>query len=109
MERDDDLEDVEMEDRETKDGGGGDIYDEQGSAGGSTEISAAHRTPTFIPPPLSPYNSNRLLAEVLMERDEDLEESEMEDREMEDGGGGANIYDEQGIRRGDMGQILAQW
>jgi len=67
--------------------GGGDIYDEQGSARGSAEISAAHPTRTFIPPPLSPYNSNRLLAEVPMERDEDLEEAEMEDRETEDGGG----------------------
>ena len=43
-----------------------------------------------------------------MERDEDLEEAEMEDRETEDGGG-ANSYDEQGIRRGDTGQILARW
>ena len=30
-----------------------------------------------------------------MERDEDLEDGEMVDREMEDGGGGSNIYDEQ--------------
>jgi hypothetical protein len=62
------------------------IYDEQGSAGGSAKISAARPTPSFIPPPLSPYN--RLLAEILMERDEDLEEAEMEDRETEDGAGG---------------------
>ena len=67
-------------------GGGSNIYDEQGSAGGSAEISAAHPTPSFnIPPPLSPYN--RLLAKVLMERDEDLGEAEMEDRETKDGGG----------------------
>jgi hypothetical protein len=79
VERDEDLEDAEMEDREMEDGGGSNIYDEQGSAGGSAEISAAqHTTPSFIPPPLSPYN--RLLAEVLMERDEDLEKAEMEDR-----------------------------
>jgi hypothetical protein len=69
-------------------------YDEQSSAGGASEISAAHPTPSFIPPPLNPYN--RLLAEVLMERDEDLEEAEMEERETEDGGEGSNIYDEQG-------------
>jgi len=70
----------------TEDGGGGsNIYDEQGSARGSAEISAAHPTPSFLPPPLSPYN--RLLSEVLMERDEDLE-----DAETEDGGVGSNIY-----------------
>ena len=87
IEMDEDLEEAEMEDRETEDGGGvSNIYDEQGSAGGSAKISAAHPTPSFIPPPLSPYN--RLLAEVLMERDEDLEEAEMEDRETEDGAGG---------------------
>ena len=86
MERDEDLEDGEMEDRERKDGGGvANIYDEQSSAGGAAEISAAHPIPSFIPPPLNPYN--RLLAEVLMERDEDLEDGEMEDREREDGGG----------------------
>jgi hypothetical protein len=86
IERDDDLEDADMKDWETKNGGGGN-YDEQGSAGGSAGISAAHPTPSFIPPPLSPYNSNIMLAEVLMERNEDLEEAEMEDRETEDGGG----------------------
>jgi len=64
---------------------GSNIYDEQGSVGGSAEISVAHPTPSFIPPPLSPYN--RLLAEVLMERDEDLEKAEMEDRETVDEGG----------------------
>ena len=32
-----------------------------------------------------------------MERNEDLEEAEMEERETEDGGEGSNIYDEQGI------------
>ncbi len=90
MERDEDLEDGEMEDREREDGGVANIYDEQSSAGGAAEISAAHPTPSFIPPPLNPYN--RLFAEVLMERDEDLEdvemeEREMEEREMEDGGG----------------------
>ena len=78
MERNEDLEDAEIEDRVTEDGGGGsNIYDEQGSAGGSDEISAAHPTPSFLPPPLSPYN--RLLSEVLMERDEDLEDAETED------------------------------
>ena len=46
--------------------GGSNIYDEQSSAGGAAEISA-HPTPFFIPPPLSPYD--RLMAEVLMERD----------------------------------------
>jgi len=51
--------------------------------------------PSFIPPPLNPYN--RVLGEVLMERNEDLEEAEMEERETEDGGEGSNIYDEQGI------------
>ena len=35
-----------------------------------------------------------------MERDEDLEDGEMVDREMEDGGGGSNIYDEQRSPRG---------
>jgi hypothetical protein len=96
MERDGDLEDGEMEDREREDGGGvANIYDEQSIAGGAAEISAAHPTPSFIPPPLkNPYN--RLLAEVLMERDEDLKEAEMEERETEDGGEGSNIYDEQG-------------
>jgi hypothetical protein len=40
MERDEDLEEVEMEERETVDGGeGSNIYDEQGSPGGSAEIS----------------------------------------------------------------------
>ena len=40
MERDEDLEEAEMEERETEDGGeGSNIYDEQGSAGGSAEIS----------------------------------------------------------------------
>ena len=86
MERDEDLEDGEMEDREIEDRGGSNIYDEQSSAGGSAEISAAHPTPFFIPPPLSPYD--RLMAEVLMERDEDLEEAEMEERGTEDGGKG---------------------
>jgi hypothetical protein len=100
MERDEDLEDGEMEDREREDGGGvASIYDEQSSAGGAAEISAAHPITSFIPPPrLHPYN--RLLAEVLMERDEDLEGGEMEDREREDGGGVANIYDEQSIAGG---------
>ena len=51
----------------------------------SYTFCAAHPTPSFIPSPLNPYN--RLLAEVLTERDEDLEEAEMEDRETEDGGG----------------------
>jgi hypothetical protein len=83
-----------MEDREREDGGGSNINDEQSSAGGASEISAAHLTPSFIPPPLNPYN--RLLAEVLMERDADLEEVEMDERETEDGGEGSNIYDEQG-------------
>ena len=96
MERDEDPEDGdEMQERETEDGGGSNHYDEQSSARGAAEISAAHPTPSFIPPPLkNPYN--RLLAEVLMERDEDLEEAEMEERETEDGGEGSNIYDEQG-------------
>ena len=97
MERDEDLEDGEMEDREREDGGVANIYDEQSSAGGASEISAAHPTPSFIPPPLNPYN--RLLVEVLMERDEDLEDGEMEDGEREDGGV-ANIYDEQSIAGG---------
>ena len=52
----------------------------------SYTFCAAHPTPSFIPPPLNPYN--RLLAEVLMERDDDLEDVEMEDRETKDGGGG---------------------
>ena len=51
----------------------------------SYTFCAAHPTPSFIPPPLNPYN--RLMAEVLMERDEVLEDAEMEDSEMEDGGG----------------------
>jgi hypothetical protein len=72
MERAEDLEDGEMEDREREDGGVANIYDEQSCAGGAAEISAAHSTPSFVPPPLNPYN--RLLDEVLMERDEDLEE-----------------------------------
>jgi hypothetical protein len=97
MERDEDLEDGEMEDREREDGGVANTYDEQSSAGGASEISAAHPTPSFIPPPLNPYN--RLLTEVLMERDEDLEGGEMEDREREDGGV-ANISDEQSIAEG---------
>ena len=100
MERDEDLEDGEMEDREREDGGGGaNIYDEQNIAGGAAEISAAHPTPSFILPPLkNPYN--RLLAEVLMEKDEDLNEAEMEERETEDGGEGSNIFDEQSIAGG---------
>jgi len=53
----------------------------------SYTFCAAHPTPpSFIPSPLNPYN--RLLAEVLMERDDDLEDAEMEDRETKDGGGG---------------------
>jgi hypothetical protein len=40
------------------------------------------------------------MAEVLMERDEDLEEAEIEERETEDGGEGSNIYDEQGSAGG---------
>jgi hypothetical protein len=59
--------------------------------------------PSFIPPPLNPYN--RVLAEVLMERDEDLEDGEMEDRETEDGGG-SNHYDEQS-RAGGAAEISA--
>jgi len=51
----------------------------------SYTFCAAHPTPSFIPSPLNPYN--RLLAEVLVEKDEDLEDAEMEDRETEDGGG----------------------
>ena len=40
MERDEDLEDGEMVDREMEDGGeGSNIYDEQSSAGGAAEIS----------------------------------------------------------------------
>ena len=59
----------------------------------------AHPTPSFILPPLkNPYNG--LLAEVLMEKDEDLNEAEMEEREMEDGGEGSNIFDEQSIAGG---------
>jgi hypothetical protein len=51
----------------------------------SYTFCATHLAPSFIPPPLNPYS--RLLAEVLMERDEDLEDVEMEDREKEEGGG----------------------
>jgi hypothetical protein len=40
-----------------------------------------------------------------MERDEDLNEAEMEERETEDGGEGSNIYDEQGSP-GDSAEIL---
>jgi len=72
MERDEDLEDGEMEDREREDEGVANIYDEQSSAGGAVETSAAHPNPSFISPPLNPYN--RLLVDVLMERDEDLED-----------------------------------
>ena len=55
MERDEDLEDGEMEDREREDGGGvANIYDEQSSAGGAAEISAAHPITSFIPPPVVP-------------------------------------------------------
>ena len=39
-----------------------------------------------------------------MERDEDLNEAEMEERETEDGGEGSNIYDEQGSP-GDSAEI----
>jgi hypothetical protein len=56
MERAEDLDDGEMEDREREDGGVANIYDEQRCAGGAAEISAAHPTPSFIPPPLNPYN-----------------------------------------------------
>ena len=58
----------------------------------SYTFCAAHPTPSFIPPPLNPYN--RLFTKVLMERDEDLEKVEMEDRETEDTWEGSNIYDE---------------
>ena len=52
----------------------------------SYALCAVHPTPSFIPPPLNPYN--RLLTNVLMERDEDLEDAMMlEDRETEDRGG----------------------
>jgi len=88
-----------MEDGEREDGGVANIFDEQSIAGGAAEISAAHPTPSFILPPLkNPYK--RLLAEVLMEKDEDLNEAEMEERETEDGGEGSNIFDEQSIAGG---------
>jgi len=35
-----------------------------------------------------------------MEKDEDLNEAEMEERETEDGGEGSNIFDEQSIAGG---------
>ena len=79
-------------------GGGSNIYDEQGSAGGSAEISAAHPTPSFIPPPLSPYHI--LLANALMERDEDMEEAEMDDRETENRGVESKHHDQQGSAGG---------
>ncbi len=60
----------------------------------SYTFCAAHPTPSFIPPPFNPYN--RLLADVLMERDEDTEKVEMEDRETEDRGVESKLYDEQG-------------
>ena len=64
----------------------------------SYTFCAAHPTPSFIPPPLNPYN--RLLADVLMERDEDMEKAEMEDRETEDRGVESKLYDEQGSAGG---------
>jgi hypothetical protein len=60
----------------------------------SYTFCAAHPTPSFIPPPLNPYN--RLLADILMERDEDMEKAEMEDRETEDRGVESKLYVEQG-------------
>jgi len=41
-----------------------------------------------------------------MERNEDLEDAEIEDRVTEDGGGGSNIYDEQGSARGSAEFLL---
>ena len=75
------------------------IYNEHGSAGGQP-------TPSFIPPPLNPYN--RLLVEVLMERGEDLEDGEMVDREMEDGGEGSNIYEKRQWQRENQRQKQRQ-
>jgi hypothetical protein len=86
----------------------------------SYTFCAAHPTPSFIPPPLNPYN--RLLANVLMERDEDMEKAEMEDREKEDrevesklyGGGGATRGDgttRRGKQEGDVmrGKVTTSW
>ncbi len=56
-------------------------------------------TPSFIPPPLNPYN--RLLANILMERDEDMEKAEMEYRETEDRGVESKHYGGGGATRGD--------
>ncbi len=64
----------------------------------SYTFCAAHPTPSFIPPPLNPYN--RLLADVLMKRDEDMEKAEMEDREAKDRGVESKLYDEQGSAGG---------
>ena len=64
----------------------------------SYTFCAAHPTPSFIPPPLNPYN--RLLADVLMERDEDMEKAEMEDGKTEDRGVESKLYDEQGSAGG---------
>ncbi len=60
----------------------------------SYTFCAAHPTPSFIPLPLNPYN--RLLANFLTERDEDMEKAEMEDRETEDRGVESKLYDKQG-------------
>ncbi len=65
----------------------------------SYTFCAAHPTPSFIPPPLNPYN--RLLADVLMERDEDMEKAEMEDRETKDRGVESKLYGGGGATRGD--------
>jgi hypothetical protein len=65
----------------------------------SYAFCAAHPTPSFIPPPLNPYN--RPMADVVMERDEDMEKAEMEDRETEDREVESKLYGGGGTTRGD--------